>query len=97
MKSLIGLLLMGVIWSLPTQADTQIVTLSVPDMTCAACPITIKAALTRVTGVEKAEVSYPRREAVVTFDDEKTTVGSLTEATANVGYPSHAKGRKEQP
>jgi len=32
-------------------AATQTVTLSVPGMTCAACPITVKKALSRVPGV----------------------------------------------
>ena len=32
-----------------------------------------------------------KREAVVTFDDAKTTVATLTEATKNAGYPSTVK------
>jgi len=35
-------------------------------------------------------VSFDKREAVVTFDDAKTTVQKLTEATTNAGYPSSA-------
>lgn len=42
----------------------------------------------RVAGVSKAKVSYDRREARVTFDDSKTNVAALTEATKDVGYPS---------
>jgi len=72
----------------PARAGTQTVTLSVPGMTCAACPITVKRALTKVDGVTKTEVSFERREAVVTFDDAKTNVQTLTEATKNAGYPS---------
>jgi mercuric ion binding protein len=33
-------------------------------------------------------VSYDRREARVTFDDSKTDVAALTQATKDVGYPS---------
>ena len=58
-------------------------------MTCAACPITIKKALTDVDGVTEAEVSFDKKEAVVTFDDTKTNVSALIEATTNAGYPSH--------
>jgi len=63
----------------------------VPGMTCAACPITVKKALTKVEGVTKAEVSYENREAIVTFDDAKTNVQALTKATEDAGYPSSVK------
>jgi mercuric ion binding protein len=69
-------------------AASKTVTLSVPGMTCAACPITIKKALTDVDGVTDAEVSFDKKEAVVTFDDTKTSVSALIEATTNAGYPS---------
>lgn len=72
-------------------AAPQTVTLSVPGMTCAACPITVKKALSRVEGVSKAEVTYETREAKVTFDDAKTSVQALTKATENAGYPSAVK------
>ena len=76
----------------PAFAAQQTVTLAVPGMSCAACPITVKKALTRVDGVVRAEVDYATRQAVVTFDDAKTNVASLTQATADAGYPSTLKG-----
>ena len=75
----------------PVLAAPKTVTLDVPGMTCAACPITVKTALAKVKGVEKAEVSFEKKEAVVTFDDAKTTVKALMEATKNAGYPSTEK------
>jgi mercuric ion binding protein len=69
-------------------AATRTVVLTIPTMDCATCPITIRIALLRVAGVSKAKVSYDRREARVTFDDSKTDVAALTEATKDVGYPS---------
>lgn len=72
-------------------AKTQKVSLNVPTMDCATCPITIKAALTKVPGVSSAKVSYERREAVVVFDDSQTTVDALKKATADAGYPSFLK------
>ncbi|HEY8048051.1 MAG TPA: cation transporter, partial [Ramlibacter sp.] len=42
----------------------------------------------KVPGVKSAVVSYKRRNAIVTFDDEKTTVAALTRATEDAGYPS---------
>jgi mercuric ion binding protein len=60
-------------------------------MTCAACPITVKKALSKVEGVSQVDVSFDKREAVVTFDDAKTSIQKLTEATTNAGYPSSVK------
>ena len=62
-----------------------------PGMTCSACPITVKKAISKVEGVSKVDVSFEPREAVVTFDDAKTSVQKLTKATADAGYPSSVK------
>lgn len=62
-------------------AATKTVTLAIPSMDCPVCPITIKKALTNVPGVSQASVSYEKRQAVVTFDDAKTTVQALTDST----------------
>jgi mercuric ion binding protein len=91
MKRLSALLFLAAVFSTPTWAAKQTVTLDVPGMSCAACPMTIKMALKKVEGVTEAEVSYQKREATVTFDDTETTVEALTQATANVGYPSTVK------
>ena len=88
MKQLIAILALSAALSAPAWAATQTVTLSVTGMTCAACPITIKKALKKVEGVETIEVNLEKKEALVTFDDAKTTVEALVEATTNAGYPS---------
>ena len=75
----------------PTWAATSTVTLTVPGMTCAACPITVKMAITKVEGVQKVDVSYEKRTAIVTFDDTKASVQQLTKATEDAGYPSSVK------
>ena len=75
----------------PVWAATQTVKLAVPGMTCAACPITVKKALSKVEGVSKTDVNFDKREAVVTFDDAKTSVQKLTNATEDAGYPSSVK------
>ncbi len=75
----------------PVWAATQTVKLSVPDMSCPACPITVKKALSRVSGVEKIIVSLEKHEAVVTYDDNKADISKLTEATELAGYPSTVK------
>lgn len=75
----------------PVWAATQTVTLAVPGMTCAACPITVKKAISKVEGVSKVDVGFEKREAVVTFDNAKTNVQKLTKATEDAGYPSTVK------
>ena len=91
MKNLSPLVTLIVAWVAPAGATPQTVTLSVPGMSCAACPITVKKALNKVPGVSKAEVSFEKRQAVVSFDDAKTTLQALTKATADAGHPSTAK------
>lgn len=72
----------------PVFAASKTVTLAVPTMDCPVCPITVKKALTKVPGVSVAEVNFDKRSATVTFDDAKTHVDALTQATRNAGYPS---------
>lgn len=80
--------LMLTLMSLPVLAADQTVTLSVPGMNCAACPITVKKALSKVPGVSKIEISLDKRVATVMFDDARTSVDALTHATGEAGYPS---------
>ncbi len=75
----------------PVWAATQTVTLSVLGMTCSTCPITVKKAISKVEGVSKVDVTFEKREALVTFDDTKTSVQRLTKATEDAGYPSSVK------
>ena len=74
----------------PAWAAPQTVTLAVSKMTCAACPITVKTALSRVPGVTAVNVSFEKKQATVHFDDAKTNVAALTHATTDAGYPSTA-------
>jgi mercuric ion binding protein len=91
MKKLLAILMLTVM-AMPVMAATRTVTLSVPGMNCASCPITVKKALGKVSGVSKTEVSLDKREAAVTFDDARTNVEALTRATQDAGYPSTVAG-----
>ena len=91
MKKLFAQVVLVILTS-PLWAATQTITLSVPDMNCATCPITVKKSLTKVSGVSKTEVSLDRREAKVAFDDTKTSAEALTRATKEAGYPSTVIG-----
>ena len=83
---------LGLLASSVALAAEKTVTLSVQNMSCSACPITVKSSLEAVPGVVKAVVSYADKTAVVTFDDAKTAVAALITATTDAGYPSALQG-----
>jgi mercuric ion binding protein len=91
MKKLITLISLAAMLGVPAWAANKTVVLSVSGMDCAACPITVKKALIKVSGVEKVEIRFAKKEAVVTFDDAKTNPEALTKATKDAGYPSTVK------
>lgn len=91
MKKLVAMAALAA-FALPVWAATQTVTLSVPGMNCATCPMTVKKALSQVSGVSKTDVNLDSREAKVTFDDAKTNVQALKRATKDAGYPSTVVG-----
>ena len=81
--------------SAPAWPASKTVTLNVPGMTCPACPITVKKALSKVNGVSKVEVSYEKKEARVTFDDAKTDTKALVKATTDAGFPSKPESQQK--
>ena len=95
MRSLLSLLVINVLFAISAAgfAAPETVTLFVPGMNCPVCPITVKKALTRVKGVSSVTVDYPRKQATVNFDDQRATIETLMQATANAGYPSRVKSR----
>jgi len=82
------LLSVSALFVTPLQAAIQTVTLSLPGMNCAVCPITVKKALKNIQGVNTVEVNFDSKKAVVKFDDAKTNTEALTKATTDAGYPS---------
>ena len=91
MKCSLSVLAIAVVLSAagPAIAAEKTVTLAVDNMYCSACPYTVKQSLAKVAGVATAAVSYEKKTATVTYDDQKTTVAALTAATTQAGYPSH--------
>lgn len=73
-------------------AASQTVVLEVPGMTCVACPVTVKKALSKVAGVTQVETDLDKKEVAVTFDDTRTTPKALARATTDAGYPSKLQG-----
>ena len=81
-------LAVGVLASSAAFAADKTITLAVKNMYCAACPHTVKASLQAVAGVKAVTVSFRDKMAVVTYDDSRTDVATLTRATTEAGYPS---------
>ncbi|NWG88040.1 MAG: mercury resistance system periplasmic binding protein MerP [Hydrogenophilaceae bacterium] len=73
-------------------AAQKTITLSVPGMYCAVCPVTVKKALDKAPGVSRVAVNFDKKEAVVVYDDAKTTIKSLAKVTEQAGYPSKPIG-----
>jgi mercuric ion binding protein len=71
-------------------ATERSITLAVDNMTCAACPPVVRKSHTRVPGVARVDVSAESNTATVVFDDAKTTVAALIDATTKAGYPSRS-------
>lgn len=73
------------------RATEHTVTLAIQNMTCSACPFTVKSSLRAVSGVDSVSVSLKTASATVTYDDAKTNMNVLIAATTNAGYPSRPK------
>lgn len=69
-------------------AASKSVTLDVPGMTCPTCPVTIKRALLKQSGVTAVTVHYEKKQLDVAFDDAKTNPTIIMKSTAAVGFPS---------
>lgn len=91
MRMFVACIALVAVLGFPARAATRTVTFSVPDMTCATCPLTVKAALRKVDGVIEVQVSWEPKEAVVIYDDARTDVQALTEAIRDAGYPATAE------
>jgi mercuric ion binding protein len=72
----------------------KFVTLSVSGMTCGGCATGVEEALQKVGGVQKIEVNYDKREAMVTYDDAMTGIEALTKATDRAGFASKVKNER---
>jgi copper chaperone len=68
-------------------------TISVPEIHCDHCKMSIEGALTSVGGVQGAVVDIPARSVTVTYDDASVNRGDLVEAIEEQGYEVPAGGR----
>ena len=69
-------------------AAERTVTLTVDNMTCALCPITVRTAIEHVEGVKDVQVDFESKTAIVVFDDARTNAEDIADASRLAGYPA---------
>ena len=67
-------------------AFTKTVTIKVAGMKCAKCSASVTKALKATEGVEAAEVSSEKGEAVIKYDDQKLDETKLREVINKTGF-----------
>jgi len=72
-------------------AFTKTVTIKVEGMKCAKCSASVTKALKATEGVEDAEVSSEKGEAVIKYDDQKLTETKLREVINSTGFKAAAE------
>ena len=63
-----------------------VTTFEVKGMTCGGCVNSVTKALKAVRGVQAADVSLEKQQAVVTFSEEAASVADLKQAVEDAGY-----------
>lgn len=64
---------------------------NVDGMACSLCPVTVKAAIKKVSGVKLVDTSFDRKEAVVDYDPKLTGISDIKKAIDDVGYKASEK------
>ena len=73
-------------------AVAQSATFAVENMTCALCPVTVKKAMEKVTGVQSVQIDFDAKTAIVVFDPAVTSVEAIVAASTDAGYPAEVRG-----
>lgn len=72
-------------------ATPQTVILEVKNMTCSLCPITVRKALEKMSGVAGVKIDLDAKTATVIFDPDKADAAAFIKASSDAGYPATAK------
>lgn len=59
---------------------------TVEGMTCLTCPLTVKAAIKKLNGINNVKVSLEERNAVIEFDSKKSNSTQIEKAIDDTGY-----------
>lgn len=82
----VGVVMVLTLGVMTAAAFTKTVTIKVEGMKCAKCSASVSKALKATEGVESAEVSSEKGEAVIKYDDQKLTEAKLREVINSTGF-----------
>ncbi len=74
------------------EVKTQI---KVSGMTCGACAVSVKAALSRTKGVKSADIDTAKGLATVLYDDTQVSEQQLVDAINTTGFKAEASKEKK--
>ena len=82
----VGVVLVLTLGVITAAAFTKTVTIKVDGMKCAKCSASVSKALKATEGVEDAQVSSEKGEAVIKYDDKKLNEAKLREVINSTGF-----------
>lgn len=68
---------------------------NISGMHCDSCAKDIQETLAETAGVERAEVSYADRQAIITYDDSVVQPQTLVKKTQDLGYEFTISGQSQ--
>ena len=87
----VGVVLVLTLGVITAAAFTKTVTIKVAGMKCAKCSASVTKALKATEGVEDAQVSSDKGEAVIKYDDQKLNEAKLREVINSTGFKAVAE------
>ena len=85
-KLVLGAVLVLSVGVITAAAFTKTVTIKVEGMKCAKCSASVSKALKATEGVQEAQVSSEKGEAVIKYDDAKLDEAKLREVINSTGF-----------
>jgi copper chaperone len=90
-KLVVGSVLVLTLGVITAAAFTKTVTIKVEGMKCEKCSASVTKALKATEGVEDAQVSSDKGEAVIKYDDQKLDETKLREVINSTGFKAVAE------
>ena len=87
----VGVVLVLTLGVITAAAFTKTATIKVEGMKCSKCSASVSKALKATAGVEEAQVSSDKGEAVIKYDDQKLTEAKLREVINSTGFKAVAE------
>ena len=82
----VGTIMVMALCVVTAAAFTKTVTIKVEGMKCAKCSASVSKALKATEGVQEAQVSSEKGEAVIKYDDQKLSETKLREVINSTGF-----------